>query len=240
MHAWVSVFGDSDLALRMPSLLAAAAAADKVEVDTVGCEYSSSFAATARQRGTEVRTGGIETLVGTGLKPDLVIMSHVLEHFADPVGDLGLVRSFVQPDTVVYVEVPGLLTIHTKPQYDYLLERYLTLAHTYHFTLETLAETMGRSGFELIRGDEEVRAVFRLASESQPNDRSTDPGAAPPGSARLPFLLTYLRWLERSPRMRLKRAALRARRRGRATLSGLARRLIGRRGISAVRGILHR
>src|SRR5438094_967377 len=83
------------------------AAAEGRKVVSVGCEYSSTFAAAARERGTAVRSGGIETLLNTGLSPELVIMSHVVEHFPDPSADLRLVRGLVLSETILYVEVPG-------------------------------------------------------------------------------------------------------------------------------------
>lgn len=218
--------------------LAAAAAADGVEVESVGCEYSSAYASAAGELGTEIRAGGIETLVDTGLTPDLVIMSHVLEHFPNPLRDLQLVMSLAHPQTLIYVEVPGLLTIHTKPHYDYQFGPYLTLAHTYHFTLATLVDAMQRAGFQLVRGDEEVRSLFRLASRTGPVSSADVAQAFTPASARLSQLQSYLRWLDRSPRMVLRRAVLRAQRYRSFVAARAVRRILGERGYSAIRRLL--
>jgi len=218
--------------------LEAAAKADGVDVESVGCEYSSAFATMARERGTEVRTGGLETLIGTGLQPDLVVMSHVLEHFPDPAADLARVKGLVQPTTLVYVEVPGVLTIDTKPQYDYELVKYLTLAHTYHFTLGTLVEAMERAGFAFVRGDEEVRALFRLADARAAESAISRPVDDP--ATRFARVLAYLSWLDRSARMRLRRFRLHARRGTRAAVRQLARRTIGKGGIRAIKRLLRR
>lgn len=217
--------------------LAAAAAADGVEVKTVGCEYSSAYASAAGELGTEVRAGGIETLVDTGLTPDLLIMSHVLEHFPDPLRDLQLVRDLVQPETLVYVEVPGLLTIHAKPHYGYEFGPYLTLAHTYHFTLATLVDAMEGAGFQLVRGDEEVRSLFKTKSGAELRQGGEANGMTAK-SARLPEIRSYLRWLDRSPEMRARRALLRARRSPSLLAGRAVRRILGERGYGAIRRLI--
>jgi FkbM family methyltransferase len=170
-------------------------------VDVVGCDYSERFVAAGQQVGTDMRVGGIESLDGIP-SPDVVIMSHVLEHFADPVEELSRLRKLTQPGSLLYVEVPGLLSLHEKAQYEFELGQYLTLAHTYHFTLETLVQTLSRSGFRLLKGDQEVRAVFERDESVGPHRVQLDPSLA--GT-----LLKYLHAVERSPRLRLRTSRLR-------------------------------
>jgi SAM-dependent methyltransferase len=218
---------------------AAAAAADGVEVDAIGCEYSSAFAASAQRLGTNVLVGGIETLLESAPPADLVIMSHVVEHFADPPNDLRLVRSLVTSRTQVYVEVPGVLTIHTKPQYDYTFAQYFTLAHTYHFTLATLVAAMQRSGFRFLRGDEEVRALFAPAADDDPPapvSKPTAEAAASPSTSAM----AYLAWLEGSRRLQIRRAVLRTGRGARRIARMTARRVLGEQGTRTVRRLLRR
>ena len=170
----------------------AAAVGRRVEV--VGCEYAEAFASAGREAGTDIRVGGPEAL-RTDAPYDVVIMSHVAEHFPDPIGSLQEVRDLGHPSTLYYVEVPGVMTLHRKPEYGYRLDRYLTLAHTYHFTLRTLTATMARAGFEMVRGDEEVHSVFKAGSAAAQSNPETAAG-----------ILRYLTWLERSWRMRVVRA----------------------------------
>ena len=165
------------------------------EVVVVGCEYAEAFVAVGRSAGTDVRLGGPEVLLPSA-PFDVVILSHVAEHFPDPVEALRDVRGLGHQDTLYYVEVPGLLTIHRKPEYGYRFDRYLTLAHTYHFTLATLASTMARSGYRFLRGDEEVRSVFQAGNIDVPT----------PDAGTAVRILDYLRWLERSWRMTTVRA----------------------------------
>lgn len=140
----------------------------------VGCEYSQAFVDAGRAAGSDIRHGGPETL-GDYAPYDVVILSHVAEHFPDPVPELARLRELGHGRTLYYVEVPGLLTIDEKPEYAYSLEQYVTLAHTFHFTLETLTATMWRAGFGQIRGDEEVVGVW---IPSSPADPPLDPAVA--------------------------------------------------------------
>ncbi|HEX5041185.1 MAG TPA: class I SAM-dependent methyltransferase [Candidatus Limnocylindria bacterium] len=190
-----------------------AAAADR-EVEVAGCEYSEAFVAAGREAGTDVRLGGPEALRGSA-PFDLVIMSHVAEHFPHPVRSLREIGELGHPGTLYYVEVPGLLTIHRKVEYGFRLDRYLTLAHTYHFSRATLTATMARAGFAVIRADEQVRSVFRTAPTAV---TGADPAAAVE-------ILDYLRWLDGAWRMRM----IRARRSARLFAGRMARTLLGPR-----------
>jgi hypothetical protein len=135
-----------------------------------GCEYASAYADAGRSAGTDLREGGPATL--QDLAPfDVVILSHVVEHFPDLNAGLAEVRALGDMNTLFYVEVPGLLTIQHKSEYAYRFDRYLTLAHTFDFTLATLTETMANAGFGLVRGDEQIRSLFRQGDrrEAEPD-----------------------------------------------------------------------
>jgi hypothetical protein len=200
-------------------------------VELLGCEYAGRFADVAQQAGINVRHGGIETLVGIP-PPDVLIMSHVLEHFADPNAELQRIRSLIGPKTLVYVEVPGVLTLHKKAQYEYDLLQYLTLAHTYHFTLATLRSAMRRVGFRLVVGDEEVRSVF---VEARPEAL-----ASVDVSADADAVIGYLASLDHSAQNRFRRATLHVARMAERSLKAAARGLFGERGVEVVRQLRQR
>jgi SAM-dependent methyltransferase len=141
-------------------------AADR-EVRSAGCEYASAYVEAGRSVGTDMRQGGPETL--RDLAPfDVVILSHVVEHLPDLSAGLAHVRALGDEATLYFVEVPGLLSIDRKPEYGFRFARYLTVAHTFHFTRRTLTETMERSGFQLLWGDEEIRSIFRQGPMREP------------------------------------------------------------------------
>jgi SAM-dependent methyltransferase len=137
------------------------------DVTSAGCEYASAYVEAGRSVGTDMRQGGPETL--RDLAPfDVVILSHVVEHLPDLAAGLADVRALGDESTLFFVEAPGLLTIDRKREYGFRFQRYLTVAHTFHFTLTTLTETMARSGFRLISGDEHIQSVFRQGDLHEP------------------------------------------------------------------------
>jgi SAM-dependent methyltransferase len=207
---------------------AEAAGRERRAVDLIGCEYARSFVDVARAEGTDVRFGGVEALLGIP-PPDLLIMSHVLEHFADPALELARVRMIVRSGTLVYIEVPGVKTLHTKAQYGYDLLQYLTLAHTYHFTLATLDGVMRRAGFRMLAGDEEVRSVF------VPDDRAIHAQGATDLPSEADEVLGYLAWLDRSPRIRTQRAMLGIRRSVKGSAKSMVRVMFGEPGVARAR-----
>lgn len=207
--------------------LARAAAADGRQVTVVGCEYAKRYVAAGRLVGTDVREGGPREMLDAA-PVDLVILSHVLEHFADVSEDLSVIRQLGHEGTLVYVEVPGFLSVHRKREYSYDLLHYLTLAHTYHFSLGTLTDTMFRAGFSFVEGSEEVRSVFRL-------ERAEWAGRSLPDEGRLELLVQYIHWLEGSRRLRLRRLLGRIEKASRALASNWLKVLLSDRQYAAIR-----
>lgn len=96
-------------------------------------------------------------------KPALIIYSHVLEHILDLPRELKRLKEILGENGLLYIEVPGIKNIPQAYAGD-LLE-YLQNAHTYHFTLRTLTRLVESQGFELIRGEEFIRAVFKVSTK---------------------------------------------------------------------------
>lgn len=92
---------------------------------------------------------------------DLVIISHVLEHLPKPQHILKRIRENLKDDGLLYVEVPGVLDTHN--QYKHFMFA-LQQAHMWYFSRDTLENVLGSCGFSLIKGDEEIKAVFKKNS----------------------------------------------------------------------------
>ncbi len=139
-----------------------------IDVTACGCEYSEACVRFGKEKyGLNMVQGSTDALVKLNKKFDLVIMSHILEHFTDPYKELMLVKNMLKEDGMVYVEVPGVLDLHNKPVYQCDFLRYTVLAHMYNFSLGTLTNILELSGFELIEGTEFVRSIFKLSSDKK-------------------------------------------------------------------------
>lgn len=103
--------------------------------------------------------GGIESVEG---RFDLVTMLHALEHFEEPLGFLGQLKSRIAPGGMLFIEVPDF---EANP-FDLLVAD-----HCCHFTLKTLGRLIDRAGYdviqisrELVKKELSVLARPRLAS----------------------------------------------------------------------------
>ena len=93
---------------------------------------------------------------------DFIIYSHVLEHIRLLQDELQLIKELCHEKTLIYIEVPGLLSVH-KNYGDFL--HYLQNAHLYHFSLGTLLNLFQKYGFSLIYGDELIQSLFTTSNQ---------------------------------------------------------------------------
>ena len=124
----------------------------------IGCDYSVDALELARSKGIETRIGGFEQLKGD--KADVLILSHIFEHLVDLKRALVDIGEVTHDNTVVYVEVPGVLDLVNKREYGYAYQDYSVIAHIHNFTLGTLSRVFATAGFGLVAGDVYVRATF--------------------------------------------------------------------------------
>ncbi|MBV4428313.1 methyltransferase domain-containing protein [Clostridium tyrobutyricum] len=110
-------------------------------------------------KGLELYCTNSKNLIDRYLKKfDLIILSHVLEHFLDIDSELEIIYKLLKPTGYLYVEVPGLKSLLIGyDKCDFL--HYLQNAHTYSFDLDTLVQIMKWSKF--IKGDERIHSLFK-------------------------------------------------------------------------------
>ena len=76
-----------------------------------GCDLGSQYLYRGVSEGLTLEHGDIESLYQYG-KADLVILSHVLEHFPKPLEALKKISQGMSDGGYLYVEVPGVFNIH--------------------------------------------------------------------------------------------------------------------------------
>lgn len=134
----------------------------------VGLEYSQQYVDCFDQGPHKilVRHGGLEAVQAEDLPFDVVIMSHVLEHFVEPSKELNRLKSLIRPDALIYIEVPGIFSLKYRYIYDCDYLKYFTNAHIFNFNLTSLTHMLNRGGFRLLWGNEEVESIFTLGEQS--------------------------------------------------------------------------
>ena len=131
-----------------------------IEVKLYGCEYSHQYVEYANKRyGINVFCGGGDTFLRNNIKVDILILSHVFEHFINLREEKKIMAEIIDNNGIVYIEVPGILDLKNKFEYDCDLLKYFTFAHIYHFSLTTLRNSLNPE-FDLLEGDEYVRSIF--------------------------------------------------------------------------------
>lgn len=127
-----------------------------------GCDLDPACVEFARSKELPVVLGeAVEVSAPVGL----VVLSHLIEHLPQPLEALGRVRRLCAPETLLYVELPGL---RAEPRRTW---EQLQLPHLYYYDLTTLRWLLGRAGFALVDGDETVTAVFRPADPFEHDTR---------------------------------------------------------------------
>lgn len=83
-------------------------------------------------------------------KYDIIILSHVIEHFKEPKGALSIIKSKLNNNGYIYIEVPNSPMIRKNQcSYDMLI-RYLTTEHIVNFNMNNLKILMGLNKLNIV------------------------------------------------------------------------------------------
>ncbi len=93
-----------------------------------------------------------ERQVTRGLKADLVILHHVLEHCLDLPAMLADAKRLLNPNGVLYIGLPG---IQATP-----IRQMFQTAHVYHFVSDTLEYVMECEGWRCLKIDEQIVSLW--------------------------------------------------------------------------------
>ncbi|MEJ7645964.1 MAG: methyltransferase domain-containing protein [Chryseolinea sp.] len=87
---------------------------------------------------------------------DIIVLSHVVEHFLDPVAALKLICKGMAEKSLLLIEVPGIFRIHRTNLHPMT---YMQNAHTFTFCASTLKYVCLMAGLKILAIDETCRAV---------------------------------------------------------------------------------
>lgn len=133
-----------------------------------GLEYNEKYVESGKKQGISLSCLPLEQYAQkTKEKFDVIILSHVLEHFTDIKSNVNLIRKISKDDALIYVEVPGVLNLKQRYVYDCDFLKYLTHAHIFNFSQNTLKSTLEQFGLKMIYGNEKIEAVFIFENKEQ-------------------------------------------------------------------------
>ena len=128
-----------------------------------GVDYGPERVAFGRGKGLPLEVGSIETLEILGLKADLVIMNHVLEHATNLEETIRRVRALLTETGLLYVALPGLFMSD--------LQVLFQQAHPWQFTAETLTYVMECCGLDEVQADHAITSLWRKTDTYRPKTK---------------------------------------------------------------------
>lgn len=139
------------------------ACADGIKVESYGLEFNQKFVEYGCKTGIKLTDESLSSYVRNCNETfDIIILSHVLEHFTDISYQLKLLSKICTVDSIIYVGVPGLLDLKNKYVYCCDFIKYLTHAHNYNFSLSSLKYIMNLYGYRFICGNEKIESLFKV------------------------------------------------------------------------------
>ena len=152
----------------------AEAAKEEVAVSAEGTEYSYDCIEECRQAGVNIVYGDLDTMIAKGGTYDVLILSHVFEHFTDLKAEMSKIKKLIKPEGLLYIEVPGLCNIGNIATYNFDFLEYVIHAHMYNFNRVSLTAVLAEGGFETLAANEKAEAVFRPCDNAAVVDTSAN------------------------------------------------------------------
>lgn len=122
-----------------------------------GCDFGEKYLKFGQKKGLDLYQGEIDITKTPKKSQDLVILSHVMEHFNEPTNTMNDIIELIADEKYLLMEVPGIFDIK-RTYFNPIL--YFQNAHVhnyYYYYLKVFFETLG---LEIIYGNE--RCTFLL------------------------------------------------------------------------------
>ena len=141
----------------------------KMELTCKGVDYDEEYLEFGRLKGLSLKNGTYKNYIEDN-SVDLLILSHVMEHFSNPIKEMIDVISKVKYNKYLLIEVPGIFFINKvyhSPIY------YLQNAHVFNYYYAYLKVFFEGLGLEVIYGDERCTFILKKPERWEPPEIST-------------------------------------------------------------------
>ena len=151
--------------------------------NVVGCDFNDKFLAVGRKRGMKLIKTDLADIQGS-LKFDLIMLIHTFSHVTSMDEMVKQVNSHLNPGGFVFVEAPGIInwnrtkkntksSMGLKSSNNFM--NFLQFNINYYFDLRHLQYVWERNNFEMVNGDEWVRAIFKKKDAINSDQIKTKP-----------------------------------------------------------------
>ena len=120
-------------------------------------DYYDPYLKYAEKKGFKSIKGGLDKV---DFKPDIIILSHVIEHWNDFNNEIKkLIKIQKKDETLNYIEFPGIDSIKKgRREGDVLGD--IHIPHVYYFSSYVFENLMNRHGFEKVYLDSLIKSIF--------------------------------------------------------------------------------
>lgn len=95
-----------------------------------GCDFAKEYVQYGISKGLQLYFGEMNDKDTPDESQDLILLSHVMEHFNDPIEEIIRLTKKIKPGKYLLVEVPG---VFAEAPYNYYPTRHLQKAHVFNF-----------------------------------------------------------------------------------------------------------
>ena len=128
-------------------------------------DYFEPYLNYGKSKGIQIIKGGLQDI---DFKPDIIILSHVIEHWDNfhlEIENLIKIQQFNK--TINYIEFPGIDSLKLgRREGDF--KEDIHYPHVYYFTSYVFENLMNRHGFEKIYIDSNIKSVFIFTGQKKP------------------------------------------------------------------------
>ncbi len=136
----------------------------KDDNDLYLADFFDPYLEYAKNKGINVIKGGLKDIT---FKPDIIILSHVIEHWNDFKSEIqNLINIQKKNKTINYIELPGIDSLkHGRRGGDFLQD--IHIPHVYYFSSYVLENLMNKYGFKKLYIDSEIKSLFVYTGEKK-------------------------------------------------------------------------
>lgn len=139
----------------------------KAGKNVAGCDFGEKYLSYGQSKGLNLYLGEITDTHIEKESQDLIILSHVMEHFNNPIKSVNDILEYISPEKYLLVEVPGFFWI-PKIYFNPIL--YFQNAHVFNYYYYYLKVYFEKLGLKVIYGDERCTFILQKPKNWKRND----------------------------------------------------------------------
>lgn len=126
--------------------------------DVSGCDFGEKYLHFGKEKGLNLYQGEFDLSRTPPQSQDLIILSHVMEHFNDPLKTVNEIIELIGANKYLLVEVPGIFDIKKSYSHPILYFQNAHVNNYYLYFLRVFFETLG---LDVLYGDERCTLLLR-------------------------------------------------------------------------------